>query len=235
MGKALRMDVVFPDKGKNNPPFPFTKFNPCWTHEGDVWNYVRWEKVAVTGKSGTLRFPEFQQDRVFVSAQLPMTLQDADDLIGQWRKHPHVKIHVLGTSVGVTASPDQSQLYVTQFHSHWVWSYQIQLDGSLRHKRRFFHLHVPDTSDSSGADGIRLDRDGRLYVATRMELQVCDQAGRVNCIIPTPNGKVSNLSFGRPKFDELYATCADKLFKRKVKAIGANAWDEPKVASAPRL
>ena len=30
-----------------------------------------------------------------------------------------------------------------------------------------------------------------------MGLQVCDQAGRVNCIIPTPNGKVSNLTLRR--------------------------------------
>ena len=48
---------------------------------------------------------------------------------------------------------------------------------------------MPDTADDSGADGMRVDRDGRLYVATRMGIQVCDQAGRVNCIIPTPNGK----------------------------------------------
>jgi hypothetical protein len=38
------------------------------------------------------------------------------------------------------------------------------------------------------------DKAGRLYVATRMGIQVCDQAGRVNCIIPTPNGLVSNLA-----------------------------------------
>ena len=56
--------------------------------------------------------------------------------------------------------------------------------------RSTIHLHVPDTADDSGADGMRVDRDGRLYVATRMGIQVCDQAGRVNCIIPTPNGKV---------------------------------------------
>ena len=79
---------------------------------------------------------------------------------------------------------------------HWVYSYQIQPDGSLAHKQKYYHLHVPDTADDSGADGMRVDRDGRLYVATRMGIQVCDQAGRVNCIIPTPNGKIANLCFG---------------------------------------
>ena len=54
----------------------------------------------------------------------------------------------------------------------------------------------------------RCDRDGRGWVATRMGLQVCDQPGRVNCIIPTPNGKVSNLTFGGENFDILYCTCS---------------------------
>ena len=48
-----------------------------------------------------------------------------------------------------------------------------------------------------------------------MGIQVCDQAGRVNAIIPTPNGKVANLCFGGPEFDILYATCGDKVFKRE--------------------
>jgi sugar lactone lactonase YvrE/enterochelin esterase-like enzyme len=76
---------------------------------------------------------------------------------------------------GVTLSPDQSLLYVADSRSHWVYSYQIQPDGTLAHKQRYFHLHVPDTADDSGADGLRTDRDGRLYIATRLGLQVCDQ------------------------------------------------------------
>ena len=37
-----------------------------------------------------------------------------------------------------------------------------------------------------------------------MGIQVSDAAGRVNCIIPTPNGDISNLCFGGPKFDTLF-------------------------------
>ncbi|MGH9855883.1 MAG: SMP-30/gluconolactonase/LRE family protein, partial [Blastocatellia bacterium] len=99
-------------------------------------------------------------------------------------------------SNGLTLSPDQTLLYVADMRSHWVYSYQIQPDGSLQFKQRYYWLHVADTADDSGADGMRVDRDGRLYVATRIGIQVCDQAGRVNAIIPTPNGRVSNLTFG---------------------------------------
>jgi sugar lactone lactonase YvrE len=138
-------------------------------------------------------------------------------------------------SNGLTLSPDQTLLYVADMRSHWVYSYQIQPDGSLQFKQRYYWLHVADTADDSGADGMRVDRDGRLYVATRIGVQVCDQAGRVNAIIPTPNGRVSNLTFGAAKGDTLFATCGDKVYKRKLKVKGAPSWDKPHKPAAPRL
>jgi gluconolactonase len=136
---------------------------------------------------------------------------------------------------GVTLSPDQSLLYVADYRSHWVYSYVIQPDGTLQDKQRFYWLLVPDTADQSNADGIRVDTDGRLYVATAMGVQVCDQAGRVVCVLPTPNRRLSNLSFGGENFDVLYATCGDKVYKRKLKVKGAQAWDSPVKPAAPRL
>jgi gluconolactonase len=136
---------------------------------------------------------------------------------------------------GVTLSPDQSLLYVAEARSHWVWSYQIQPDGTLLDKQKFYHLHTPDTADDAAADGIRVDRDGRLYVTTRMGIQVCDQAGRVNAIIPTPNGKIANLCFGGKDFDTIYATCGENVYKRKVKVKGVQAFDAPIKPASPRL
>jgi len=136
---------------------------------------------------------------------------------------------------GITLSPDQSLLYVADYRSHWVYSYVIQPDGSLQNKQRFYWLLVPDTSDQSNADGLRVDTDGRLYVATAMGVQVCDQAGRVVGVLPTPNRRLSNLSFGGENFDVLYATCGDKVYKRKLKVKGAQAWDSPVKPAVPRL
>ncbi|RPI83220.1 MAG: SMP-30/gluconolactonase/LRE family protein, partial [Planctomycetaceae bacterium] len=138
-------------------------------------------------------------------------------------------------SNGICLSPDQTLLYVADSRSHWVYSYQVQPDGSLAHKQKYFHLHVPDTAEDSGVDGLRVDRDGRLYCATRMGLQVCDQAGRVNCIIPTPNGKLANLCFGGPNFDTIFACCGDKVYSRKVKTQGARAFEAPVKPNNPRL
>ena len=56
---------------------------------------------------------------------------------------------------------------------------------------------------------------------------MCDQLGRVQCILPTPNGACSNLTFGGPNFDTIYVTANDKVYSRKVKVKGANAFATP--------
>ena len=156
-----------------------------------------------------------------------------------WYINPQGEKRVVDTGLkfanGIALSPDQSLLYVADYGSHWVYSFQVGTNGALAYKQRFYRLHAPDSADDSGADGIRVDRDGRLYVTTRMGIQVCDQAGRVNCIIPTPNGKVANLCFGGADFQTLFATCSDRVYKRKVKVKGANAYESPIKPQTPRL
>ena len=156
-----------------------------------------------------------------------------------WLIKPNGEKKIVDTGLrfsnGITLSPDQTLLYVAESRTHWVWSYQIQPDGTLAHKQRYYWLHVPDNADDSGADGMRVDRDGRLYVATRIGVQICDQAGRVNAILPTPNGKSSNLTFGGANFDTLFVTAGDKVYKRKLKVKGAFAWDKSNKPPTPRL
>ena len=50
----------------------------------------------------------------------------------------------------------------------------------------------------------------------------------MQCIIPTPNNRLSNFTFGGEHFDTLYATCGDRVYKRKLKVIGVNAWEKPR-------
>jgi len=156
-----------------------------------------------------------------------------------WFISPKGEKKVVDTGIkfanGITLSPDQSLLNVSDSSSHWVYSFQVKPDGALAYKQKYYHMHAPDTADSSGADALRVDRDGLLYVATRMGLQICDQAGRVNCIVPTPNGKVSSLCFGGENFDTIFAACGDRIFKRKVKVKGANAYEAPIKPAPPKL
>lgn len=138
---------------------------------------------------------------------------------------------------GLCLSADQTQLYVTESATHWVWVYQIQPDGMLSHKQKYGWLHVRDTDENAWSDGLKCDRDGRIYVTSPSGIQVMDQLGRVNAIIPAPKtkGQVSNLCFGGPDFDMLYITCHDKVFRRKVKVKGANNFEKPIKPNNPRL
>ena len=141
----------------------------------------------------------------------------------------------IAAASGITLSPDQTLLYVADQNSHWVYCYQIQPDGTLQAKQQYDWLHVPDDREDADARGMCVDRDGRLYVATSMGLQVCDQAGRVNCILPVPGGAVSSVAIGGPNNDLLLATAGGHVYRRKIAVKGAHAWDSPNKPAAPRL
>ncbi len=138
---------------------------------------------------------------------------------------------------GVTLSPDQTILYATESASHWVWAYSINADGTLSNKQRFGWLHVPDTEENAWPDGLKCDTAGRIFVATRIGIQVLDQLGRVNAIIPTPpsNSQTSNVYFGGPASDILYVTAGDKVFKRKLKTKGVHSFEKPLLPANPRM
>ncbi len=142
---------------------------------------------------------------------------------------------IMDGSSAVTLSPDQTLLYLASSKSKWIFSYQIQSDGKLAYKQPYYWLHTPDESEA-GATALCVDRDGNLYAATSLGVQVCDQAGRVNCIIPGPlGGTIEDLAFGGKDFDELYIACGDKIYRRKVQTKGALPWQPPIKPAAPHL
>jgi gluconolactonase len=136
---------------------------------------------------------------------------------------------------GLVLSPDQTQLYVTESATHWVWIYHIRADGKLEYKQRYGWLHVRDTDENAWSDGLRCDTAGRVFVTTKMGIQILDQAGRVNAIIPVPAGQPSNLCFGGQHFDILYLTAGDKVYSRRLRTRGANNFEKPYKPASPRL
>ena len=136
---------------------------------------------------------------------------------------------------GIALTPDQTQLYITESTSHWVWIYSIQPDGTLTNKQRYGWLHIRDTDDNAWSDGLKCDLNGRVYVTTKMGIQVLDQTGRVNAILPMPGPEPSNLCFGGANFDVLYVSCRDKVYRRKLNVHGANAFADPVKPGNPKL
>jgi sugar lactone lactonase YvrE/enterochelin esterase-like enzyme len=149
---------------------------------------------------------------------------------------PRVVDEGIDSPNGVLFSPDQSLLYVSDYLGQLSWVFQIQPDGSLAHKQRYFYVHVADAAPRSGADGMAVDTDGRVYIATPLGVQVFDQIGKCHAILPAPQrAPLSNVEFGGPNLDELYITNGDKVFKRKTKVTGVVSWRPPIKPAPPRL
>jgi enterochelin esterase-like enzyme len=147
----------------------------------------------------------------------------------------HAVVTELRQSGGICLSSDQANLFVADAASRWVWAWTIEPAGRLANGQRFHALHVPEDADDAAAAGLCVDRDGRLWVATRMGLQICDQIGRVQAIVPMPAGAATAVRFTGEKLDEVLVHCGDKAFIRKVKAVGAPAHLPPVVPPKPSL
>jgi gluconolactonase len=137
----------------------------------------------------------------------------------------------------VIVSPDQTQLFVSDTRGRFTFAFMIAADGSLQHGQRYGHVHVPDSSSFSGADGWTVDSTGRRYLTTKLGLQVFDPFGRCHLILSFPPDTtwMSNVCFGDPKLDTLYLTCEDKVFRRKIKATGVISWRVPPTSPKPGL
>ncbi len=141
----------------------------------------------------------------------------------------------IGKPNGIVLSPDQTLLYVADTAGQFVYSFQLDADGVPRHRQPYFHLHLADNSPSN-ADGLCVDKEGRLYVASGIGVQICDQAGRVNGILKKPQAAwLANVDFAGPNMDWLYATSKDKVFRRKMKVNGFRYADGQIKPAAPRL
>jgi gluconolactonase len=136
---------------------------------------------------------------------------------------------------GIILSPDQSQLISVDMRSKWVWIWQINPDGSVSNGQPFYHLETWDENSQSGGDGMTMDTEAHLYVATRLGIQICDAPGRVVAIINNPqNLQPSNCVFGGPGLDYLYTTNREKVFRRKLRRKGLRSWS-PLKPPQPRL
>ena len=120
--------------------------------------------------------------------------------------------------------PDQWLLSVAEGHSKWVYSYQINDDGTLTNKERYFHLYVADWDDDAGAESVCYSVEGRQFIATRSGVQISADDGPTQVILPVPDGgRVTGVCLGGREGDTLFALCGNRIWKRKVQhhAMGA--------------
>ncbi|HSJ04691.1 MAG TPA: alpha/beta hydrolase-fold protein [Verrucomicrobium sp.] len=143
-----------------------------------------------------------------------------------------------GRPYRLALSPDQTLLYVTSSgNEEMVSCYQIAEDGYPSFGQPFLQLQrdIASRSGNVGAGGICVDTEGRVYVATATGIQVCDQAGRVNFIIPTL-GEPGDVCFAGKDLSELYIVSGGRLYKRPTKVHGVVSGQQaPLKPAAPKL
>jgi gluconolactonase len=131
-------------------------------------------------------------------------------------------------------SPDQTLVYTSFYPMPVVLSAQVGVGGKVAYEWPYFVLQqAPHGSCFQG--GMSVDVDGRLYVATELGIQIFDQAGRVNSIIPTP-GIATDVCFGGKDFRELFMVCRAVVYKRPTKVKGiVSGYQAPIKPAAPKL
>jgi gluconolactonase len=129
---------------------------------------------------------------------------------------------------GIQLSRDQKTLYVSDSNGSEIIAWDIQPDGLVRNRRAFGSLTGRSPRDNglggirTFADGMTIDNDGRLYVATGGGVEVLSEQGRHLGTIPVrcPPADCQNLAFAGPEKRTLYVGGAGSLYKVEMIARG---------------
>ncbi len=116
---------------------------------------------------------------------------------------------------GVSLSPDEKTLYVADTFGEYVLAYQVRANGAVSQPKNFARLagfKQTDNGPSSGADGLAIDSQGRLYVATSAGVEIFDVRGKALGIIELPKAP-QNLAFAGAGGSTLYIVGRGAVWK----------------------
>jgi gluconolactonase len=116
---------------------------------------------------------------------------------------------------GIQLSLDERTLYVSDTSGDYVLAYDIAADGSVSAQKKFAKLKsVRKTANGtiSGADGLAVDAEGRLYVATAAGIQIFTAAGKSLGIIELPKAP-QNVAFAGPDKKTLYSVGRGAVYR----------------------
>ena len=122
---------------------------------------------------------------------------------------------------GIILTTDGKTLLVDDTVGETIFAYDVQPDGTVKNKRPFAKLNDIPSGQNSGGDGMALDRDNRLYVASLTGVQVFDKSGRYLGTIPVPR-QPSNVAFSGPDKKTLFITAREGLYKLRMLSQGPN-------------
>jgi gluconolactonase len=137
---------------------------------------------------------------------------------------------------GIVLSPDGKTLYINNCYDdeswfpvnsekdNFIWAYDVKEDGTISNGRQFAKLFLTGNvldrkGKSSSADGMAIDKNGNLYVATYYGVQIFNAKGAFVGMINLPSFPVS-LCFGDADMKTLYIVSYSKVFKIRTNMEG---------------
>lgn len=131
---------------------------------------------------------------------------------------------------GVLVSPGDEYLYVADNNNNNIggarklWRFKLRPDGSVDADGRKL---IFDWHSGRGPDGVKIDREGRLYVAAGLNkpnppyetadkfkggVYIISPEGKLLNFIPVPVDEVTNCAFGGPDWKTLFITAGGTLW-----------------------
>jgi len=129
---------------------------------------------------------------------------------------------------GVTLSRDERILYINNTNGIYLLAFDIQPDGTVRNRRNLaVYQGRSKTSNGipgivTGADGLTIDSEGRLYGLTEAGVEVFSSGGKPLGVIPVScnGGRCQGIAFGGPNKRTLYLAGAGGILKIQLLAKG---------------
>jgi gluconolactonase len=123
---------------------------------------------------------------------------------------------------GIQLSRDEKTLYINNTRGEYLLAFDIRPDGTLANRRNFAKYEgvtKNETGVASGADGLAVDNDGRVYAATSAGVQVFSPEGKHLGTIPVSRSP-QNLAFAGPDKKTLYLVGRGAAYKVQLLAQG---------------
>jgi gluconolactonase len=150
--------------------------------------------------------------------------------------------HEVDRPNGLVVTPDDRFLYVADNNNDTVggprklWRFDLRPDGTVEfNSLRLIH----DWKETRGPDGMKLDAEGRLYVAAGLNrpnppfetqdeptagVYVFSPEGELQQFIPIPRDECTNCAFGGDDLKTLYVTAGGTLWSVRVDTPGRPVW-----------
>jgi len=118
---------------------------------------------------------------------------------------------------GLAFSPDGKHFYVDDSEQRNIRMYDVAPDGSLSNGRIFGE--EPGGPNDGVPDGIKVDRDGNLFVTGPKGIWVWDAQGHHLGTIEMPE-QPANLTWGDSDYKTLYITATTSVYRLRSRTRG---------------